>query len=139
MRTLKEQLTGKCRHFNGAPAGIHDRETRTCKAGVNYRQLARIAELGDRGCWCRIPCTGDKPGTQVRGCTVEPCGKYSALTDAEIQARIDEINEETDLLMRNLSPCCKAPIDHNRAIPDGEHKSHGPRYCSKCKKLVFMV
>jgi hypothetical protein len=38
-----------------------------------------------------------------------------------------------------LSPCCEAPIDESRVIRDGCYKGHGPRFCSKCGELVYMV
>ncbi len=153
MKTLREQLTGKCRYFNGVPrhsdidpTRATDRivehaewQTKTCKAGVNYYQLMRIAELGDRGCLCRIPCTGDKPGSLVRGVKVEACDKYTPLTEQDIRAREAEHERLMDCLRRNVSTCCQAPIDESCVIRDGEHKGHGPRYCSKCKKLVYMV
>jgi hypothetical protein len=40
---------------------------------------------------------------------------------------------------RDLSPCCKAPIDESKVIKKGIHVGHGPRYCSKCKKFIFLV
>lgn len=35
--------------------------------------------------------------------------------------------------------CCNAPIDTSHVIREGRNKNHGPRFCSKCKKLLFMV
>lgn len=140
MKTLREQLTGKCRHFNGVPRHWNGEwEEKSCKAGVRYYDLMRIATLGDAGCICRIPCTGDKPGSRVRTQTVEPCDKYEPMTEEEIQARIDENERFLGCLRRNVSTCCDAPIDESQVIPDGEHKGHGPRYCSQCHKLLFMV
>lgn len=140
MKTIREQLTGECRHFNGVPRHFQGEwENKTCKAGVNYHKLMRITELGDAGCLCRIPCTGDVPGTQVRTQTVEPCEKYDPMTEAEIQQEEREIQERMEEIRRDISPCCKAPIDHSRSITDGEYKGHGPHYCSKCKRLVYMV
>lgn len=39
----------------------------------------------------------------------------------------------------DLSNCCEAPIDYSQVIEKGRYKNHGPRYCSKCKKCLFMV
>lgn len=37
------------------------------------------------------------------------------------------------------SSCCGAPIDTSHVIPSGRHMGHGPRYCSKCGRCLFMV
>ena len=107
MKALREQLTGRCRHLT-ACRSMGDREK--CKADVCYYDLARVDELGDVGCVLRLPCGGEKPGTQIRSQTVEACGKYSPLTEHEIHQRIKEIEEQTQLLMQGLSSCCKAPM-----------------------------
>jgi ribonuclease HI len=45
------------------------------------------------------------------------------------------------LMNAGLSQCCEAPLDTSRVIhrPGHRHHNHGPRYCSKCGKLAFMV
>jgi hypothetical protein len=42
-------------------------------------------------------------------------------------------------MKRNVSSCCEAPIDESQVITEGQFKGHGPRYCSKCKRCVYMV
>ena len=37
------------------------------------------------------------------------------------------------------SPCCSVPIDESAVITDGKYKGHGPRYCSKCRAVLFLV
>lgn len=40
----------------------------------------------------------------------------------------------------SVSWCCQAPIDESRVISaKGRHNGHGPRYCSRCKQLLFRV
>jgi len=51
----------------------------------------------------------------------------------------DVQTNEIDLILRGISPCCKAPIDESKVIPRGKYKGHGPRYCSKCRKCVLMA
>jgi len=136
MKSLREQLTGVCKH--AAPRMLRDRDE-CCKAGVNYHALARIDELGRTGCALRFPCGGEKPGTETRGNVVEKCDKYEPLTPEEIDAEIAEHDREIACLLRGVSRCCEAPIDERAVILDGEHKGHGPRFCSKCGNVVFMV
>ncbi len=136
--TIREQLTGKCKHYT------HSREMTKykdvlCKAGVSYYELMRIDELGTQGCMARIPCYGNKAGTIVRGIMVETCEKYEPLTEEEIQKQIDGIKETEDMLTKDISPCCKALIDKSQVIKEGRYKNHGPRYCSKCHRVVYMV
>jgi hypothetical protein len=44
-----------------------------------------------------------------------------------------------DLMHKGLSSCCEAPFDTSQVIKGGKYKNHGPRFCSKCRKLCFMV
>lgn len=131
MKPLREQIEYRCVHHRG----VHHNET--CKAGVNYNDLMRVDELGRTGCMLRLPC-GGSTGT-TRGHTVEKCDKYHPPTEEEIQAEIDEWERVKQCLMDDVSSCCNAPINKSQVIQDGEHKNHGPRYCSKCKRLVYMV
>jgi hypothetical protein len=126
MKTHRQQLTGKCRHFNGV-------NNDNCKADITYDDAIRRKALGDLGCMLRLPCHGDKSAK------ILPCGQYSPLTEEEINAEIKEWDEHMDLLMAGRSSCCGAEIDESHAIKDGPHKGHGPRFCSECKKLAFYV
>lgn len=74
---------GKCKHFNGV-------QNKTCRAGVDYRELT--------GGTMRLPCLGNRPDTR-------PCEKYEEPTDeeiaadrAQIDARMEELRREGELL-----------------------------------------
>jgi hypothetical protein len=139
MKTLKEQLTGKCRHFNGQLSqGLSDTKI-TCKAGVVFYDLCKVKELGLTGSALRHPCGGRKAGSKNEGEIVQECTKYSPLTEEEIQAEIEEWEHSKKCFEQGISSCCEAPIDESRVIREGHHEGHGPRYCSKCKRLVYMV
>lgn len=138
MKSIREQLTGRCKHVTSEPSKYRDKKIK-CKAGVSYYELAKIDELGSFGCGLRNPCGGKKPGSIDNGETIQLCEKYESLSEQEIQKRIDDFKRSDRLMMQGLSSCCEAPIDESRVITEGQHKNHGPRFCSKCKKLVFMV
>lgn len=38
-----------------------------------------------------------------------------------------------------ISNCCRVPIDDSLVISEGKYKNHGPRYCSKCKRLLYQI
>ena len=139
MKTLKGQLTGKCKYFSGNLFRAFSDKTIKCEAGVSYYELVKIDELGYEGCGCRTPCSGRKAGSVENGETVQYCEKYEALSEKDIQARIDEIKRFEDLMMKGLSSCCEAPINETQVIQSGQYEGHGPRFCGKCKKLVYMV
>ena len=117
----REQIQGRCRHHNGTRDNIH------CKAGVQYNDVMRLEELGMEGCMLRLPCSGDPVGMETRGHKVQPCDKYSPLTEEEIAAKIKMWDEHMDLIKANKSTCCGADIDESRVITEGSHKGHGPR------------
>jgi hypothetical protein len=104
-----------CRHFTGTQ---NDR----CEAGISYKE-ARSAPP-------KLPCLADEG---------ETCEKYSAWTQEELDEQEADLKRRMDRMAAGLSGCCEAPLDVSRVIPSGRHKGHGPRYCSKCKKLAFMV
>lgn len=103
-----------CIHFNGLMNNF-------CKAGINYESVAL-----DR----KRPCFGT--GGRV-------CERYQHYSTEELRAQENERNRFVELLSRNLSACCEAPIDYSQVIADGPHKGHGRRFCSKCHKVVFTV
>ena len=138
MKTLREQITGRCKHVTCEPKR-HDDKTIKCKAGVSYYELAKVDELGLVGCGLRNPCGGKKAGSKERGHIVQQCDKYQAVSEEEIQAELDSHERTIKLMMQGLSSCCEAAIDESHVIASGEHKGHGPRFCSKCKKVVYMV
>lgn len=133
MKSMREQLTGKCKHIGGSLHKASSDPTEACLAGVSYYELMKIDELGVLGCCCRVPCGGKT------GDSIHTCDKYQPLSEQEIQAEIDAWEETTRCLQEGISNCCKAPIDESRAIKEGPHKGHGPRYCSKCRKLAYIV
>ena len=137
MKTIREQLKGQCQHFDGIPLGRN--KDKKCDAGVSYFELMKIKELGECGCALRIPCTGRKAGTMEQDNEVQACDKYEEYTEEQIQERMREIEEMELCFEEGISICCKAPIDDSHVIESGEHKGHGPRFCSKCKKCVYMV
>lgn len=102
--------TKKCRHFNGLL-------NEACEAGVVYENND-VAK-----CW------GEKAG----------CDSYSAFTSEELEQQKAERERHRDLFRSGLTSCCEAPFDESKVIRAGRFKGHGPRYCSKCGKLAFMV
>lgn len=109
---IKARQAKMCRHFTGWQDG-------TCKAGIAYPEDV-----------AKLPCRNEMP---------EPCPGYHPYTIAELEAR-DAENERRYLLIKEgKSPCCEEPIDTSRVTQAGQFKNHGPRYCSKCKALLFIV
>jgi hypothetical protein len=100
----------KCRHFNGTMNGM-------CASKIVYPADIDV-------------CFGQ----------AEPeCGGYNPLTADEYALKEAERVRFLNLLKQGLSSCCEAPIDTSQAITSGQHKDHGPRFCSKCKRMIFMV
>jgi len=104
----------RCRHYTG----LHNNDS--CEAGIEYR----IGVSLYRTCW----------GEDSRG-----CDQYNAFSAEELAQQEVEFEHHMDLLRQGLSGCCEAPINTSRVIAAGRHKNHGPRFCSKCKKVVFVV
>ena len=132
MKSTEDRIN-VCRHHRGQ--AIH----KDCDKGQVYDEVSRKEELGLTGCFLRLPCMGGKPGTITRGHAIEPCDLYEPHTREEVEAQDKEFKRTIDLMKQGLSSCCEAPIDESHVIPDGQHKGHGPRYCSKCKRCVYMV
>lgn len=129
-RDRKECREKRCVHFTGLPgfAGNPDK----CKAGVDYRALVGGP---DEGWGARIPCLPPmRPGLQIVSCDL-----YQAPTPEELAVEDVEWARVEDLLARGLSPCCESPNDESRVIKTGRHKGHGPRFCSKCGRVAFLV
>ena len=66
-----------------------------------------------------------------------PFAPVEALTEKErnFQKLLDMMHNITE----GLPPCYGADIDESEGILSGPHKGRGPRYCSKCHKLLFRV
>lgn len=101
----------KCRNW----AGLNFK-TRKCKADMKHPSPPNIC-MGKGG----------------------ECEKYDTFTQKELQQQEKEMKHAMDCVVRGVSSCCEAEIDHSHQIPDGRHKGHGPHYCSKCKKLAYYV
>lgn len=66
-------------------------------------------------------------------------GNRGLMGNQEDKTRDYDLKKTVDAFARGVSPCCNAPIDSSRVITSGRHRGHGPRICSKCKKLLFFV
>lgn len=131
MRTIESKMA-VCRHFNGTVNNI-------CKAEQVYDTIAKKAELGLAGSMLRIPCTGREMGSEERGHIVQECNCYEPTSREEVEADQKLMDYAMDCLRKGITSCCEAKVDKSHVIIDGPHKGHGPRYCSKCGKLAFMV
>ena len=103
----------RCRHYNG----LHNE---CCEAGIKHN----FTFFKSGTCW------GEDPGG---------CDQYNAFSAEELAQQEVEFEHRMDLLRQGLSGCCEAPIDMSQVITAGRHKNHGPRFCSKCKKVVMVV
>lgn len=76
-----------------------------------------------------------------RICLGQPgeCEKFGNYTPEEIAKEEASVTHSIECLKKGLSTCCEAELDLTRVIKDGRHKGHGPRFCSKCHQLAFMV
>lgn len=106
----KKRRDSRCRHFNGV-------QNLNCDAKVKYPVITVL------------PCYGEHEG----------CEKYSPLNAEELAAKEAERQRHIDLMRKGLSSCCEAPFDTSQVITQGRFKNHGPRFCSKCKRVCFMV
>jgi hypothetical protein len=106
-----------CRHFRGI-------QHATCQAGVNYIDLHRQHAPDYVS-----PCFGDG------SC----CPQYSPNTPEEMAEQDAAYDQAVARIKQGLSPCCGAEIDDSNVAESGRRKGHGPRYCSRCKKVAFIV
>ncbi len=72
MKTMREQIAGRCKHFTGV-------QNKTCAAGVEYHALRDSA--GQKLSYRTFPCFKDEMGRA-------PCDKREFPTDAEVDAEI---------------------------------------------------
>ena len=111
-RELREKRRAKkCRHFNGL-------QNRICESKFEYPENYEV-------------CFGEEGNTF--------CSGYVPFTAEELAEKSAKLVRQLELLKLGLSSCCEAPFDTSHVITEGEHKNHGPRFCSKCKTLCFMV
>jgi hypothetical protein len=106
----KKRRDARCRHFTGI-------QNETCDAKVKYPHISVLPCYGEHG----------------------ECSGYSPLTVEELAAKEAEQQRHIDLMRQGLSSCCEAPFDTSQVITSGRFKNHGPRFCSKCKRVCFMV
>lgn len=99
-----------CRYFNGI-------QNETCEAGLKYPP------------WQECSCRGKRTD----------CPSYARFSAEELSAQEAALQRHVDLIRKGLSGCCEAPFDTSQVITNGQFKNHGPRFCSKCGKLAFMV
>ena len=115
--------TKRCIHFDRVVG-----YSKKCNAGICYSDIEdkNISRLRN------IPCFGWIGVTTI-------CEKYQPPTVEELEAQARKHKRVMDLFARDLSTCCEAPIDKSQVIQSGTYKNHGPRFCSKCGKLAYMV
>lgn len=106
MRSLEEQIGGRCIHFTGI-------SNNACEVGVNYVDV-RDSESSPY----KWPCTD-------KGCRVT-CDKRRFPTAEEVKAEIDEIKAHTETLMKAMS----AARDDAKA--KGFKRGNGGRGKVKC-------
>jgi hypothetical protein len=110
-----------CRHGTALSRG-------RCEVGVCYKDVRSDDDIFQG--LQRYPCFGIGADT---------CTRYEPRTPEEIAESEAQAKRRTDLINRGLSFCCEAPIDESHVVKEGRHAGHGPRYCSKCRDLVFLV
>jgi len=131
MRERRRFLDHRCRHEQ------IDGMDRSCTVGIDPDSVAMVlspeqrAEIGR--CTPRsMPCVhGLRGGLH--------CDGYAPFTEDEIAERERETDERLSALAAGLSSCCRAPLDISQVIQSGRHKGHGPRFCSACGKVAFLV
>ena len=116
---------GRCVHFTGL-------QHRTCKADVEYASVEVKADPST-GVLYSLPCLTD----HNPGCA--SCAKQHLPTEQELAEDKAAIKRRYELLGQGIAPCCNVPIDTSQVINSGKYVGHGPRYCSKCRKLLFTV
>lgn len=125
---------GTCNHFNGLANPM-------CDAGVAYATVAVEHEPRERRDSIGSVHKASKsyPCMDKYNLTGATCDKQQMPTAEQIAATKAEDARRYDLMKRGLSGCCEAKIDESQVIREGRYKGHGPRFCSKCGKCVFIV
>ena len=105
-RSLREQIDGRCRFFNGMQ---HD----VCEAGVRYQD---VRDPDARP--VRLACF--KHDEFRTGSPLPPCAKREWLTPEEVDAELAESKAAVDQMMRRLSedlcPHCGGPGKPRRMV-----------------------
>ena len=114
---MKDSMTYICKHYSTMISNDQ------CKAGVQY-SFPPLKPLD-------YPCFGKN---------IDQCEKRESFSAAEIKAEKKRTSELLRLINEGISPCCNAPIDESQVIVQGGPlDGQGPRFCSKCKKVVYVV
>lgn len=114
---FNRELNYRCRHFNGI-------QNKRCRAGVDYDSLpVKALHLNH-------PCHKQEK-------TI--CDRYDGYTTEELEQQRADFEARLEALRQNLSPCCRAELDMSHVITEGMFKNHGPRFCTKCGKVVYIV
>lgn len=131
MSKRRRFLEHRCRHEqqNGMD--------KTCAIGIDPDSVAVVlspeqrAEIGR--CTPRsMPCVHGLRGGLI-------CDGYEPFTEDEIDEDEQRTNAVFASLANGVSACCEARLDESQVITEGQHKGHGPRFCSACGKMAFMV
>jgi len=112
-----------CVHFAGI--GVE-----RCRKEIEYDSV--MIEAAGR---CAFPCV---PPSSIGDLRAE-CLERRLPTPEELDAEDARAEREDELLAKGLSFCCEAPLDERRVILEGRRAGHGPRLCSECGKIVFVV
>lgn len=128
----------RCIHHNGTTndrclAGVRYADVAVDHAPIKYRHERHGSQGSPYSLSRSLPCMGKY---NLGGAT---CVKLELLSAEEIAADEAAHQRTMDLMRLGLSSCCEAPIDESQVIRSGRHKGHGPRFCSKCRRCVFMV
>ena len=123
-------VKGKCKHFNGT-------QHKQCKAGVSYDTVHLKHE--PMVCGHGHAISGSLPCHEKWNPGGATCEKRELPSQEEVAEQEREDERHDDLMRRGLTSCCEAPIDKSQVIVAGPHKGHGPRYCTKCGRCVFIV
>jgi hypothetical protein len=111
-----------CQHFNGV-------QFHRCKAGVAYSSVRGSVPYSHACIRTDRWHEGGRP----------ECEHYVAQTLEQVEADYAELKRRLALHAKGLSGCCEAPLDLQQVITSGRHKGHGPRFCSKCGVIAFLV
>ena len=95
-----------------------------CKVDIPYDTFKRPGAF-------KLPCVQDDDAPE--------CPQFELRSAEEIAAMRAAMEKRMDLLAKGLSGCCEAALDESQVIKEGRHKGHGTRFCSKCRKVAFMV
>ena len=131
MKTIEEQIGGRCKHFTGMINEV-------CKCGINYKQA-----FGDRPVM-KMPCIKDRMSHLTD--EIIPCDKIEFPTPEEIKHKVNEGNKHMVSVMSALFAVKKhinqtgekrgtinCPNgDHQLSYTQAESNSHVWMRCKTC-------